>query len=77
MDIEDPVGPPNSPVDNSHNTSKFQRNIFQMVSIFAIFIVSVILILLKSHDPELKILGVTLISNLSGVILGKLRTKKN
>ena len=77
MDIEDPIGPPNSPVDNLNNTSKFQRNIFQMVSIFAIFAVSVILILLKSHDPELKILGVTLISNLSGVILGKLRTKKN
>jgi hypothetical protein len=42
-----------------------------------IFSVAVILIIAKSGDSDLKILGVALISNVSGVMLGKIRTAKN
>jgi hypothetical protein len=78
MDLENQDGmiaPPNTPVTPINQNKKY-RMIFQMTSMFCLFIIAVLLILLKADDAELKIMGIALISNLSGVILGKIRTAK-
>ena len=80
MDLENqsiPV-PPNSPVVSMTDeyNSKKMRMLFQFVSIFCLFALSVVLVIVKDEDRELKVVGIALISNLSGVLLGKLRVSK-
>jgi hypothetical protein len=81
IEMQLPPPPPNSPIDANpvvptQNTNKV-KPYFQMIYAVLLLLISVSLIIFKDDDAELKVIGIALLSNLSGILLGKVKSVKN